>query len=76
MQHSEVSLRIGKSGLSDGMVNEIILQIKKKKKIKIKILKSALDNITKDEFISAVLEKTNSRLVQKIGNVIVVEKYK
>lgn len=68
------AVRIGKSGLTSSLINEIILQLKKKKLIKIKILKSAMDEIAKDELREVLLEKTGATLIASIGFVITLYK--
>ena len=70
----DVNLRIGKNGLSSGMVNEIVIQLKKHKMIKIKLLKSVLAGNRKENLVEEITEKTNSSLVNKIGNTITIKK--
>ena len=67
-------LRIGKLGLTEGIMNEIILQLKKKNMIKIKLLKSTLDGKNRADIINEVVEKSNSKLVSKTGNVFTIAK--
>jgi len=67
-------LRIGKLGLTEGIMNEIILQLKKKNMIKIKLLKSTLDGKNRVDIINEVVEKSNSKLVSKTGNVFTIAK--
>ena len=67
-------LRIGKSGLSEGILNEISIQLKKNKIIKIKILKSTLDGRNRKDLINEVVEKSNTKLISKTGNVFIISK--
>ncbi len=67
-------IRIGKNGLTQQQLSEIKKLLEKKKIIKIKMLKSA-DLSKKEEVIKEVVEKTNSRLVSKIGNTFTIHKY-
>jgi RNA-binding protein len=60
-------IRIGKNGLTDGMLKEIIMHLKKKGLIKIKVLNNALSNSTLDDFIKTLTEKCNCVLIDKIG---------
>ena len=69
-ENTAVSVRIGKSGLKEGTIDEIKLQLKKKKVIKVKMLKSSMENKTKKELRDELVEKTNARLVKHIGFVI------
>ena len=67
-------LRIGKSGLTNEVMNEIKLQLKKKKMIKIKLLKAALGRKSKWEYFSEIIAGTNARLVSKVGFVMTIHK--
>ena len=67
----EPILRIGKNGLSDSVIEEIKLLLKKKKLVKIKFLKSSLSK-NKKEFIKQIVEKTDSELIENVGNVVVL----
>lgn len=70
----EPVLRIGKSGLTQGVIEEINKQLQKKKLIKIKILKSALEGVDREELAKEISEKTYSSLIQQVGFVIVLYK--
>ena len=70
----EPVLRIGKSGLTEGVIEEIKKQLKKKKLIKIKFLKSVLEDNDKKKFAKEIASKTDSELVQQVGFVIVLNK--
>ena len=68
-------LRIGKKGITPGMVEEIKKLLKKKKLIKIKILSNCpVEN--RDKMIDEIVSKTESNLITKIGNVFVLYKEK
>ena len=69
MQGLKATIQIGKSGLTKGVLEEINLQLKKKKIIKIKIKAE-----NRDELIEAILQHTGASLVQKIGFTIVLKK--
>jgi RNA-binding protein len=66
----EPTIRVGKLGLSQGTIAEIQKQLKKRRMIKIKILKNFLFEHTKDEIIKLIVDKTNSRLIEKKGFII------
>ena len=70
----EPVIRIGKNGLSEGAVEEIKKQLKKKKLIKIKILKSALISQNRKELAKELSEKTNSEIIEQVGLIIVLNK--
>ncbi len=65
---------IGKSGISDTVIKEIQSQLKKKKTIKVKILKSALDEKTKEEICAEIVEKTHAEIIQKTGFILALKK--
>ncbi|MFC1696982.1 YhbY family RNA-binding protein [Nanoarchaeota archaeon] len=68
----EPVLRIGKNGLTDNVIEEIILMLKKRKLIKIKFLKSAMDKSNRTELFDKILKETQAELISKTGNVIVI----
>jgi RNA-binding protein len=69
-----VMLRVGKNGLNEGMIDEIRIQLKKKKLLKIKMLKSSYGERSPGEVISELTKKTKSELVSHVGNVVVIYK--
>ncbi|MBW3015712.1 YhbY family RNA-binding protein [Candidatus Woesearchaeota archaeon] len=66
------TLQIGKQGLTPQIINELKLQLKARKLVKIKLLRSAADD--KEEILNILVNQTSSTLIQKIGNVIVLYK--
>ncbi|MBW2992156.1 YhbY family RNA-binding protein [Candidatus Woesearchaeota archaeon] len=70
----EPVLRIGKNGLTEGTVREIKHILIKRRMIKIKLLKSFYHNKNKKELVKEIVDKTNSILVESVGNVIVLHK--
>ncbi|MBR9699029.1 YhbY family RNA-binding protein [Candidatus Woesearchaeota archaeon] len=67
------TMRIGKSGLNEGVINELQLQLKRKKMVKVKILKPAFEHLTKAELKKMLEDKTNSTIIHSIGNVFVLK---
>ena len=67
-------INIGKNGLTDSLVKQIETIIKKKKLLKIKINKSALENEDKKEIVRKIIEKTNAELIDFIGFNVVIYK--
>lgn len=65
-------IRIGKAGLTEGMVEEIKLQLKVKKLIKIKMLKPAFEEIGKKKLAKEIADKTGGEIVQQVGFVVVL----
>ena len=70
----EPILRIGKNGLTQGVIEEIKRQLEKKKLIKIKFLKAVLEGKDKKEFAKEVADMVDAELVQRVGFVIVLKK--
>ena len=67
----EPILRIGKNGLSENVIKEIGSLLKEKNLIKIKLLKSAISK-NKKEMINEITEKTDSELIEAVGNIAVL----
>jgi len=72
MQNIPLTLQIGKAGINKGVLEEIKLQLKKRKIVKIKVMKSV--SAEKQEMIDTILSNVKCKLVKKIGNVIVLQK--
>lgn len=66
-------IRIGKKGVNQLQILEIRKLLKKKRVVKIKVLKSA-DLSKKDKIIEEVIQKTESQLINKIGNAFTIYK--
>ena len=73
-QAIEPCVRIGKNGLTDTMISEIIKNIKKHKLIKVKLLKSFIHDKDKKQVAQEIAEKTKSKIVKITGFVIVLFK--
>jgi len=67
-------VNIGKEGLSYPLVDELKFLLKKKKLIKVKMLRSYFEDKDKKELAKEIAQKTNSTLVDAIGNVVVLYK--
>jgi len=66
------SVRVGKYGINHATIEEIKRQIKNKKLVKIKLLKNS--GLETKKAAEELAMKTNSRLVDRIGRVIVLYK--
>lgn len=64
-------LQIGKGGVTDSIVKEINLQLKRRKLIKIKLLPSAGD---RKKLVDEIVSKTNGVLIRSVGRVVVLYK--
>ena len=70
----EPTIRIGKKGLTDQQLNEIEKQLNKRKLVKIKLLRSFLEDKDKKKVFKEIAEKTNSKLVYSAGFVAAFHK--
>ena len=60
-------IQVGKSGITDALVDEIRLQVRRQKVLKVRVLKSARTRDT-GEIAGEVAEKTKSRLLDVRGS--------
>ncbi|MEJ5328163.1 MAG: YhbY family RNA-binding protein [Candidatus Bathyarchaeia archaeon] len=63
---------IGKEGLTPQLSNEIEKQLEKKKMLKIRILKSALEHETAQAIAAKAAEQTGATLVEVRGHVFLI----
>jgi RNA-binding protein len=70
------TIRIGKSGLSEGTMSEIKKQLKHKKIIKIKFLNNFIEGKDKKKEIENLINLTDSELIEKKGFTITIYKKK
>jgi len=64
--------QVGKSGVSDNMIEQMKEALEKRELIKISILQNCIED--KDDVATSLSEGTNAELVQIIGNQIVLYK--
>jgi len=64
------TVHIGKDGITDGLVEEIRLQIKKHKLVKIRVLPSA--ERSREEIAKELETRTSSQLVEIRGNTVLL----
>ncbi len=67
-------VHIGKFGITPELLNEIEIQLKKKKIVKIKMLKNFVENRDRFGMAEQIAAKTNSELIDIRGFVIVLYK--
>jgi RNA-binding protein len=65
-------IRIGKNGVTENIINDIKNLVKKKKMVKIKVLRSALNSATMKEIADKIVKETNLKIVQLRGHSVVV----
>jgi len=75
INHHEIqpSIRIGKAGITDNVVKQVIALIKKKKVIKVKFLPSAIKT-DKKELVKELAEKTRTRIIHQVGFIVVLQR--
>lgn len=67
-------IQIGKGGVSDSLVKEIVRLLKKHNYIKVRMLRSALDTMTKQELMTSLCERTGATFEGLRGNTGVIYK--
>ena len=67
-------IRIGKKGLTEETIIQIKEFLKKRKLIKIKFLKSFLEDNDKKKAAEELCSKTGAELIDKVGFVVVIYK--
>jgi RNA-binding protein len=72
----EPSVRIGKNGITSGIIQEIRSLLDKRGLVKIKILKGALEQEQKEELVEKTVKGTESILVQQVGLTFTLYKQK
>ncbi len=70
----ESSTHIGKNGVTPSLVEEVSRQLKDNKLVKVKLLKSALDELSREEIAKLLAEQTHSELIEVKGNTVVLFK--
>ena len=70
----EPIIRIGKNGITDSVVKEINEVLLKRKLIKVKFLKAALQDNDRKKLAQELAEKTCATLVESVGFVVVLYK--
>jgi len=67
------AIRIGKAGITENVVKQIITMIRKKRVIKVRFLPSAIHD-NKKELVKELAERTKTRIVHKVGFIAVLER--
>ena len=66
--HLTPLLNIGKNGVSDSLIEELLRQLKRNKLVKVKILKSALEDMDRKAIAGELAKRTGSQLVEIKGS--------
>ena len=67
-----VTLQIGKRGVTEGLLKEIDLQLKKRRFVKIKLLRSFAEEVGRKEAAEDLAQKTQSIIVAFKGFILVL----
>jgi len=67
-----MTINIGKSGINDNVIEEIKRQLKDKEILKLRFSKNISSK--KESYISQIIEKSNSKIIDLRGNVAVIIK--
>ena len=68
------AVHIGKSGLSQAIVDEVKRKLKKEKVIKVKFLSSAVASGNKKELVKELAEKAGATVVHAVGFVVTLSR--
>ena len=67
-------IQIGKGGVSDSLVKETVRLLKKHNYVKVRMLRTALDTMTKQELLTTLCERTDATFEGLRGNTGVIYK--
>ena len=67
-------VQLGKAGITDSFIEEVRDQVKKKKIVKVKILRSAKGEKEREEIAAEVAKRCNAVLADVRGNTFVLTK--
>jgi len=68
------AIRIGKNGVTENIINDVKILVKKKKIVKIKVLRSALNSVTMKGIADKIVKETNLKIVQIRGHNVVISR--
>lgn len=74
--HIKATVQIGKKGVTEAQVKEILKQLDARRKVKVKVLRSALAESTVEEIAQKVASETGSKIIQVIGHTFTLYKPK
>ena len=69
-----MTINVGKAGINDNVIEEIKRQLKANEIVKLKFAKNIANE--KETYVTAIVEKTRSKLIDLRGNVAVIYKKK
>ncbi|MFH1721060.1 MAG: YhbY family RNA-binding protein [Candidatus Altiarchaeota archaeon] len=74
MDQIKASLQIGKSGVTDGFIDELKASLKKQKILKVRILSNAITKKSKKEIAEETARKVKAKLIEIRGNTFTLAK--
>lgn len=76
LRRLEATIRIGKKGITDSQIKEIKKQLKKRKKVKVKMLNSFVKTKDKKDAAREIALKANATIVNMTGFTFILTKQK
>ncbi len=73
-QQLDVDIRVGKKGITPGVIAQIQDFIKRKGQVKVKMLQTHTEGGTKKELAEDLAKQSASKLVWRVGGVLVLKK--
>jgi RNA-binding protein len=70
-QQIDVSLQVGKNGVTPATVEELSAQLKKRKLVKVRLLPASKESASTEDQVKALAEGTNSLLIETRGHTAV-----
>ena len=70
-QQIDVSLQVGKNGVTPATIEELSAQLKKRKLVKVRLLPSSAETASPEDQVKALAEGTNSTLIETRGHTAV-----
>jgi len=70
-QQIDVSLQVGKNGVTPATIEELSAQLKRRKLVKVRLLPSSSETASPEDQVKALAEGTNSLLIETRGHTAV-----
>ncbi|HJQ93276.1 MAG TPA: YhbY family RNA-binding protein [Candidatus Thermoplasmatota archaeon] len=70
-QQIDVSLQVGKNGVTPATIEELSAQLRKRKLVKVRLLPSSSESASPEDQVKALAEGTNSLLIETRGHTAV-----
>jgi RNA-binding protein len=70
----EASTHVGKGGVTPSLIEEIKRQLRDSGLVKVKLLKSAIEEATREEIAERLAGETGAELIEVKGNTVVLYK--